>query len=79
MSATAQLQINQSGAWRSVLSYDPADVPVEFMKAAEDLVRLSGMNASLRVVACTAGSNGAPVATRDVWMTWSRQKGWVKS
>lgn len=73
-----QLQINQSGSWRSVLNFD-AKVPDEFMQAAEDLVRLSGADATMRIVICETGPNGGPVATRTQLMTWSRAKGWVKA
>jgi hypothetical protein len=79
MNRPSQLQINQSGSWRSALNFDAGHVPEEFLQAAEDLVRLSGADASLRVVMCKTGENGAPVATRDVLMTWTRKHGWAKA
>lgn len=79
MNRPSQLQINQSGSWRSALNFDAGHVPEEFLQAAEDLVRLSGADASLRVVMCKTGENGAPVATRDVLMTWTRKQGWAKA
>lgn len=79
MQRPCQLQINQSGAWRSALNFDASHVPDEFMQAAEDLVRLSGADATLRVVMCKTSDNGAPVATREVLMTWTRKQGWAKS
>lgn len=79
MNRPAQLQINQSGSWRSALNFDAGHVPDEFMQAAEDLVRLSGADATMRLVMCEAGANGAPVATRNVLMTWTRKQGWAKA
>lgn len=79
MNRPAQLQINQSGAWRSVLNFDAGEVPDEFLQAAEDLVRLSGGNATMRIVQCETGPNGGPVATRTVLMDWSRKNGWAKT
>ena len=80
MSSYAQLQFNQSGAWRGVLVFRAIKLPAEFLKAAEDLVRLSGGDARIRVVACEQDtSNGTYVATRTVLMTWDRKKGWVNT
>lgn len=77
MSRPVQLQINQSGAWRAVLSFDATDLPPEFLTAADDLVRLSGSDAKMRIVVCEPGSSGPAVATHNVLMSWTRQKGWV--
>jgi len=79
MNRPSQLQINQSGAWRSALNFDASNVPDEFLQAAEDLVRLSGADATLRVVMCKTGDNGGYVATREVLMTWTRKQGWAKA
>lgn len=79
MNRTAQLQINQSGAWRAVLVFDAGHVPDEFFQAAEDLVRLSGADPTMRIVICQQSGGGAYTATQTVLMTWSRKTGWVKS
>lgn len=79
MKRPTQLQINQSGSWRAVLNFDLSGVPTEFLQAAEDLVRLSGADATMRLVICETGPNGGPVATRTVLMTWSRSKGWANA
>ena len=80
MSSYAQLQFNQAGAWRGVLVFRAVMVPAEFLKAAEDLVRLSGGDARMRIVACEQDkSNGTYVATRTVLMSWERKQGWVNA
>lgn len=77
-SRPAQLQFNQSGAWRSALNFDAGEVPDEFLQAADSLARLSGStHCSMRVVRCEPSSSGPTVATRDVLMSWTRAKGWV--
>lgn len=76
----AQLQFNQSGAWRSALNFDAGEVPDEFLQAADSLARLSGStHCAMRVVRCEPSSSGPTVATRDVLMHWSREKGWVNT
>ncbi len=77
MSTTAQLQINQSGAWRAVLNFDPWQVKPQFFGTAQDLVFESGSDATMRIVLCEQGSNGTFVATRTVLQTWTRKEGWV--
>lgn len=79
MNRPAQLQINQSGAWRSALNFDASEVPDEFFQAADQLVRLAGSSATMRIVRSEPSSSGPHVATRDVLMTWSREKGWVNT
>lgn len=80
MSAYAQLQFNQAGAWRGVLVFRAVKVPPEFLRCAEDLIRLSGSDARMRIVACEQDtSNGSYVATRTVLMTWERKHGWVNT
>lgn len=75
----AQLQINQSGAWRAVLNFDAGDAPPEFLEAAQDLVRFSGSDATMRVVVREPRSSGPDVATHTVLMSWTRTKGWVSA
>ncbi len=73
----AQLQINQSGAWRSALNFDLNEVPDEFLQAADALARLSGsQHVAMRIVRSEPSSSGPTVATRDVLASWSREKGW---
>lgn len=79
MNRPAQLQINQSGAWRGVLVFDAGHVPDEFFQAAEDLVRLSGADPTMRIVHCQQSGSGAYTATQHVLMTWSRKTGWAKA
>lgn len=80
MSRPAQLQFNQSGAWRSALNFDAGEVPVEFLQAADQLARLSGStHCAMRIVRCEPSSSGPTVATRDVLMHWTRERGWVKT
>ncbi len=79
MSRPAQLQINQSGAWRSALNFDAGEVPDEFLQAADQLARLSGTKVGLRVVMALATGSGPTVATRNVLMHWTRETGWVKA
>lgn len=75
----AQLQINQSGAWRGALDFDAGEVPPEFLQAADQLARLSGERTTMRVVYSQRRDNGTNVPTRNALMTWSREKGWVKA
>jgi hypothetical protein len=78
MSRPAQLQINQSGAWRSALNFDAGEVPDEFLDAADTLARLSGStHCAMRIVRCEPSSSGPSVATRDVLKRWARDTGWV--
>lgn len=79
MNRPAQLQINQSGAWRAVLVFDAGHVPDEFFQAAEDLVRLSGADPTMRIVICEQSGSGAHTATRTVLMHWSRKTGWARA
>lgn len=68
------LQFNQSGAWRTVITFDAADMPPEFLQHADTLLRLA--HATGRVMAGEKSSNGSIVASRQVTMTWSEQNGW---
>lgn len=77
MSRPAQLQFNQSGAWRSGLNFDAGEVPDEFLQSADQMARLSGTQVTMRIVRCEPSSSGPTVATRDVLMHWTREKGWV--
>lgn len=79
MRRPAQLQINQSGAWRTVLNFDVTDLPPEFLTAAQDLVCLSGSDSRMRIVACLQGPSGAWAATNTVLMAWTRKEGWVNA
>lgn len=79
MAAHAQLQFNQAGAWRGALTFDAAAMPVEFLKSAEDLVRLSGTDPTMRIVMCQRSENGTYKPTSSVFMTWTRKHGWAKA
>ena len=72
-----QLQVNQTGAWRSALNFDAGEVPDEFLQAADQMARLSGTHVGLRVVYCIPNGSGGSMPTRNVLMHWSRDTGWV--
>lgn len=75
----AQLQINQTGAWRSALNFDAGNVPNEFWESADHLVRLSGSSAKMRVVACKKDQGGSMAVTCTQLMYWTRATGWVNT
>lgn len=75
----AQLQVNQTGAWRNALDFDLATAPPEFLQTAEQLARLAGENTRLRVVYCRLSDNGSQRPTHNVAMHWSRSEGWVNT
>ncbi len=74
-----QLQINQTGAWRSALNFDACQVPDELLQAADTMARLSGTHVGLRIVMCIPNESGAMVPTRDVLKHWTRETGWVNT
>ena len=76
---TAQLQINQSGAWRSALDFDMHQAPPEFLEAADQLARLAGERTSMRVVRSTLNGSGGTRPTGNVLMHWTRATGWVNT
>lgn len=73
----AQLQIKQSGAWRSALNFDAGEAPPEFLEAADSLGRLSGTHVGMRIVICIPSGGGSTIPTRNVLMNWTRETGWV--
>lgn len=75
----AQLQINQSGAWRSGLDFDMRTAPPEFLQAADQLARLASARTTMRVVRSTRSSTGGTRPTSIVLKSWSREEGWVKA
>ncbi|OGB19454.1 MAG: hypothetical protein A2W72_18085 [Burkholderiales bacterium RIFCSPLOWO2_12_67_14] len=78
MARLVQLQINQSGAWRSGLDFDATDLPNEFFDHLDQVLRLAyGDKTTARVVMARTGANGRPVGTHEALMRWSRQEGWV--
>ena len=79
MNRPAQLQFNQSGAWRSALNFDAGEVPDEFLQAADSLARLSGEHVGMRVLMCVPNGSGGYIASRHVLMHWTREHGWVKT
>lgn len=80
MSCPAQLQINQTGSWRSVLDFDLVKTPPEFLQEADQLVRLaSGDRTRMRVVYCESRDDGGKRPTNNVLMFWSRPEGWVNT
>jgi hypothetical protein len=79
MNRPAQLQINQTGAWRGAMDFDAGEVPQEFLEAADSLGRLCGSSPAMRIVVCEPSPNGRALPTRTALMTWSRATGWVKA
>lgn len=74
----AQLQFNQSGAWRSGPNFDAGIATAdEFLQAADALARASGTHIGMRVVVCIPSGSGPVVPTRDVLMRWTTETGWV--
>jgi hypothetical protein len=75
-----QLQVNQTGAWRSTLDFDLVEAPPELLSTADQLARLTAHDRiRMRIVMCKASDNGSHVATRNVLMHWSRPEGWVNT
>lgn len=80
MSQPAQLQINQTGAWRSALDFDLTGAPPELLASADQLARLSGGDRiRMRVVKCEPTRRGGNVAAKTVLMHWTRAAGWVNA
>lgn len=79
MKRPCQLQVNQSGAWRSAVNFDAGQVPDEFLPAADNLARLSGTHIGLRIVTCIPTDSGTAMPSRNVLMHWSAETGWVKA
>lgn len=74
----AQLQINQSGAWRSCINFDAGTPNAdEFLLAADSMARASGTHIGMRIVVCIPSGSGPVVPTRDVLMRWTAETGWV--
>lgn len=73
-----QLQINQSGSWRSSLDFDLAVAPPELLASADQMARLCSEHTTMRVVARQPNGSGGLVTTREQLMHWTREKGWVK-
>ena len=76
-----QLQVNQTGAWRSALDFDvPVEepVPVSVLVTAVELVEVTkSPGVRLRIVRRASGWNGRAVATNTVLMHWSEKTGWA--
>lgn len=79
MSRPAQLQINQSGSWRSVLDFDMVQAPPEFLETADQLARLAGARTTMRVVYCQSRDDGGKRPTNNMLMHWTRDTGWVNT
>jgi hypothetical protein len=75
----AQLQINQSGSWRSVLDFDMSQAPPEFLQAADQLARLAGQRTKMRVVRSRRTDSGGTMPTGNALMHWTRETGWVNT
>lgn len=75
--APVQLQINQTGAWRSALDFDLIAAPPELLGSADQMARLAGERVRMRVVMCEPTRIGGNAATKVVLLTWSREEGWV--
>lgn len=71
-----QLQVNQSGAWRSGITFDKRTTPPEFFEAADTMARLSGSPITMRQVRCARSDSGGSRPTSNVLATWSKEKGW---
>lgn len=69
------LQFNQSGAWRTVLTFDGNNMPGEFLQSADMLLRLAG--AKGRIVAGVSSDNGSIVASSIGIKNWAIATGWV--
>lgn len=75
-----QLQINQTGSWRSVLDFDFESARPALLVRADQMVVLAGTRGSLirmRVMRCRPNGNGGYAATGEVVMTWTARQGWV--
>lgn len=81
MNRPAQLQINQTGAWRAALDVDFSGLPGEFLEQLDQVLRMgvSSERAKARFVIAAPGNSGSMVATRIVLMQWTRQEGWVNT
>jgi hypothetical protein len=78
MARPVQLQINQSGAWRSALDFDMVEAPPELLESADQLARLTGHERMrMRVVICEPTRLGGNVPAKTQLMHWSRKEGWV--
>jgi hypothetical protein len=75
----AQLQINQTGSWRSALDFDLAAAPPEFLETADQLARMAGSKTTMRVVSCRRTDSGSTMPTGNVLKRWDRESGWVDS
>jgi hypothetical protein len=78
-SLPAQLQINQTGSWRSALDFDLAAAPPEFLETADQLARMAGSKTTMRVVSCRRTDSGSTMPTGNVLKRWDRESGWVDS
>lgn len=81
MTRPVQLQVNQSGAWRNVLSFDATGVPDEAFDHIDKFLRLTCRDKTTARVVMTrpAGSGSGTVATNIVLKRWTRPEGWVNT
>lgn len=74
-----QLQVNQSGAWRSVITFDVRTTPPEFLFAAHVMASLCGSHITMRQVHCASSDSGGTRPTSTVLAIWSKEKGWEEA
>lgn len=71
MSCQVHLQINQSGAWRTALTFDLDTTDVErFQKAAADLVSIAHPNGNTKLRLATADGS------QRALLRWHALTGW---
>lgn len=75
------LQINQTGAWRNVISFDASGLPDEALDHADKFLRLMCADrTTARVMVARPGAEGSGfVATQVMLMRWTRTEGWVNT
>lgn len=84
MARNVQLQINQSGAWRSGLDFDAQGLmdaqgseAFEVLHHLDQFLRLAyGPKTTARIVETAVSNQGKVVSTRNVLIRWTREKGW---
>lgn len=79
MARPVQLQINQSGAWRSGLDFNEQALGLAVAKHHLDqFLRLAyGPTTTARIVVTRMGDRGKVVSTHEVILRWTSEKGWA--
>lgn len=81
MNLTAQLQINQTGAWRAIVEIDLDDLPLAFLEAADTLARAAlpqerARRTVMRIVRLDVRQLGPDRFERCEIYKWTWQDGW---